>query len=289
MIDPVTGSLILAGAGALGSAFTGANNAKMTRQQIEAQRQAQQQGLGQNYQQMGLQDRQFGQTSNMNRQQQLDQRMASASGVQEQLNRNPLRDRAMYMMQQRIGMVPGAVQPRDFTRGTMPGAGEASGGYAPVLNQMQTAAGQYRAGMGGMDPSAMQAQLAGLRDQSQMPGLYEATTPDAMRYGAERQQLQLDAANAKYAKDRLALQDRANRLAGTLGGGQAAPQLATAADRTQADRDAQKAAAKKRMMMIAGLGAAPFMPAALGALGGLMKGKAALGAIPTFASGFTDS
>lgn len=270
MIDPVTGSLIFLGVGAAGNAITGANNAKMTRQQLEAQRQAQQQGLGQNYQQMGLQDRQFGQTSNMNRQQLLDERLKQASGVQEQLNRNPLRDQAMYMMQQRIGMVPGAVQPRDFTRGTMPGAGASTGGYAPVLNQMQTAAGQYRAGMGGMDASALRAQLAGLQDQSQMPGLYRPADPDAMRYGAERQQLQLDAANANYAKDRLALQDRANRLASTLGGGQAAPQLTTAADRTQAAQDAEKkAAANRRLMSMLGIGMGSGLGLAGAALGGL--------------------
>ena len=264
-MDPVTASLIFAGVNAAGSAASGMNTAKMTRQQIEAQRLAQQQGLGQNYQQMGLQDRQFGQTSNMNRQQQLDQRMASASGVQEQLNRNPLRDQAMYMMQQRAGMAPGAFAPRDFTRGTMPGAGAPAGGYGPMLGQMQTAAGQYKPGMGGMDPSALRAQLTGLKDMSQMPGLYAASTPDAMRYGAERQQLQLDASNAKYAQERVDLQNRANRLAGTLGGGQAAPQLAGAADYTQAEVDKdKKAAAKRRLMSMIGMG----MGGAIGGLGG---------------------
>jgi hypothetical protein len=270
MIDPVTGSLIMAGVGAIGSGLSGAQRNRLTRQQLEQERQQQQAGLGQNYQQMGTQERQFGQTSNLNRQQQFDQRMAAASGVQEQLNRNPLRDRAMFMMQQRAGMTPGAFQPRDFTRGTMPGAGAPTGGMAPLLTQMQTAAGQYQPGMGGMDPSALRAQLAGLQDQSQMPGMYAPQSADAMRYGAERQQLALDAARAGSARERLALQERANRLATTLGGSAGAPSMAMPGDSEQAQRDA----ARRRLQSMLGLVGGSMLGSALGPIGTVIGGIA---------------
>jgi hypothetical protein len=272
MIDPVTGSMIVSGIGSALSALSGANQQR-TQERI-SQQQANQ-AAAQNYQQMGMGDRQFGQTSNMNRQQLLDQRNAQAVQAQTALNLNPMRDRAAYMLTSRLGMPPGAFQPRDYTRGTMPGQGAPTGGMAPVMGAMQTAARDYRAGMGGMDTSALRAQLAGLQNQSQMPGLYEASTPDAMRYGAEQQQLQLDAANANYAQDRVNLQNRADRLASTLGRGQAAPQLLTAADRTQAAADAEKkAAANRRLMSMIGMGVGNAVGGLAGAgLGGLLGSR----------------
>jgi hypothetical protein len=109
--------------------------------------------------------------------------------------------------------------------------------------------------------------------------MYGAQGADQMRYGAERQQLMLDAANSKYAGDRVKLQDRANRLAGTLGGGAAAPTLATQQDVRQADEDASKAAARRRLMTMVGLGGAlggaigQFPGAVLGGLTGSRLGR----------------
>jgi hypothetical protein len=213
----------------------------------------------------------------MNRQTQLDNRLGQASAVQNQLNLNPMRDRAAYMLQQRAGAMPAAFQPRDFTKGTMPGSGAATGGMGSVMNQMQTAAGQYKAGAGGMDPSALQAQLAGLKNQSQMPGMYQGQTADQMRYGAEAQQMQVDASKAKYSQDRINLQNQANRLAGTLGGGQQAPTLTMTGDAEQAERDRKKKAdANRRLMAMAGLGLAAAIPGGM-ALGGAVNSAMAAG------------
>jgi hypothetical protein len=261
MIDPVTGSMIVSGIGSALSALSGANQQR-TQERI-SQQQANQ-AAAQNYQQMGMGDRQFGQTSNMNRQQLLDQRNAQAVQAQTALNLNPMRDRAAYMLTSRLGMPPGAFQPRDYTRGTMPGQGAPTGGMAPVMGAMQTAARDYRAGMGGMNDSALRAQLAGLQDQSQMPGMYTAQTPDQMRYDAESQQMAIDAARANSAGDRLRMQEQANRLAQTLGGGQAAPTLTRAGDIPQAQTDANRAAAQRRLMGFLGL--------PLGALGAAIGG-----------------
>lgn len=274
-MDPLTIGML--GLQAVGSGLNSANQAKMNKRQLEAQRQQANQSLGQNYQQMGQQDAQYGQTSNMNRQQLLDQRLGQASQVQNQLNMNPLRDRAAFMMQSRLGVPPAAFQARDFTRGTMPGAGNPSGGMAPVANAMQTAAGQYRAGAGGMDDSALRAQMAGLRDQSQMPGMYQAQNANQLRFGAEAQQNAIDAANAKYARDRVRNQEETNRLAASLGiDPSQVPTMATAQDRRQMEIDREKKeAANRRMMAMIGGGAllaTPFMPAALGALGSAMSG-----------------
>ena len=201
------GQLGVAGIGAIGSGLSGAANAKQNAADL-AERQRQfdltdrwmrerlglEQGLdrerlGQDYllqqQQMtnarntarenlGQSDRQFADRSGMDRAKFLDERGQSAIGVQNALNLAPMRDRALYMLQQRAGAMPAAFQARDFTRGGVAGSGQATGGYGSVLAAGQQAAGNYRGGMGGYDTTAMREALARYRDPSNLPDEYKA-------------------------------------------------------------------------------------------------------------------
>lgn len=269
---PATATIIAAGIGAVGSGLTGYGQAQQAKQnqKLTAAQLAAQQGL--NYQQLGQSDRQFGQTSNLNRANALDQRAVGAADLQRRLNLAPLSDQASYFLQQRAGMPPSAFQPRDFTRGTRPGAGAPTGGVTAGMNQAAQAMQGYRAGMGGIDTSALRGAIGRLQDESQLPGEYKAQSADQMRLGAEMQQRMVDAANAKKAGDRLNLQGQMNSLQQSMGGGIGnAPNVLRAGDAEQAERDAEKAAAKKRLMTMLGLGAAAALPGAIGAVAPILK------------------
>lgn len=265
-MDPVTGSLIAGGISAFGSALGGATNAQAQRDAARRQQQIAQQQLGQNYQQMGQSERQFGQTSNLNRANQLDQRAVTAADLQRRMNLAPLADQAAFFLRQRAGAPPTAFQPRDFTQGTMPGAGRATGGVEAGMNQAQQAMQGYQAGMGGMDTSVLAEAIKRMRDPSQLPGEYMAQTPDQMRADAEIQQRLVEAANARTAGDRTRLQNQINALQGTMGGGGQAPNVLRPNDIAQAQQDAERQAAQRRLMGMLGI---PF--GAIGAgIGGLI-------------------
>jgi hypothetical protein len=176
------------GAQALGSALSARTQAKQNRDQLrqqadqfakqqQLQREQMAQGNTLQRDQMGQSDRQFGANFNTNRVGQMDQRAQQAAALQRQINLNPLADRAAYMLAQRAGAMPAAFQPRDYTQGGIPGRGQATGGLADVLNAQRTAAGNYKAGMGGMDPAALIAARNRLQFQGDMPGMYGAQTP----------------------------------------------------------------------------------------------------------------
>jgi len=166
------------GAQALGSAFGAANQNKMNNRQLDEQRRQfdlqQRQQREQFAAQQGQSDRQFGQQSNLARANQLDQRSVGAADMQRRLSMAPLTDQAMSYMQARAGAAPAAFQGRDFTRGTMPGAGAAQGGMASTLGAARTAMQSYRPGMGGLDTSALRESIARLRSQQDIPGMYGA-------------------------------------------------------------------------------------------------------------------
>ena len=134
-MEPIsTGAYLGAmGISALGSALGGYSQAQAAKDAAKRQQQQAQQVLGQSYQQMGQNDRQFAQNSNLDRSKYLDQRALGAADIQRRINLTPIADQAAYGMRNMLGAAPAPFQPRDFTRGTMPGQGQASGGAAPML------------------------------------------------------------------------------------------------------------------------------------------------------------
>ena len=226
-MEPIsTGAYLGAmGISALGSALGGYSQAQAAKDAAKRQQQQAQQVLGQSYQQMGQNDRQFAQNSNLDRSKYLDQRALGAADIQRRINLTPIADQAAYGMRNMLGAAPAPFQPRDFTRGTMPGQGQASGGAAPMLAAQNAAMQQYTPGAGGMDNPELAATRERLKSMVGVPAEYAAMNPNQMRLGAEMQQMQIDAANAKKARDRVAIQDRMNRLQGSLGGGGTAPNV----------------------------------------------------------------
>lgn len=240
MPEPISTGAFLAAAGisALGSGLSGAASASAQRDAAKRQQMIAQQQLGQNYQQLGQSDRQFAQNSNLDRSKYLDDRGAAAAALQRRINLNPLADQAAYGMRNMLGSAPAPFQPRDFTRGTMPGAGQASGGTAPMLEAQNAAMQRYTAGAGGMDDSALIAARNRLQSMAGVPAEYAAMDPGQMRFNAETQQMGIDAARAKYARDRIRMQEQADRMGASMG--YTVPRLASAADYRQAELDRRK-------------------------------------------------
>lgn len=130
----------------------------------------------------GQDERMYADKSAFDRAKYQDERLKAAIGVQRSLNMAPLNDRALYMLQQRAGATPAAFQARDFTRGTVPGAGQATGGMGSVLAAQQKAAQGYRPGMGGFDTSAMKDAFKRYMDPDTLPAAYQAQSYTAGTY-----------------------------------------------------------------------------------------------------------
>lgn len=77
--------------------------------------------------------------------------MDNAGAVQKQIEMSPLRDRAMYMLSQRMGLPQGSFSPKDIFN---PGGTGSQGGYDQ--NALNTANAGYTPGAGGVDPSVNQ-------------------------------------------------------------------------------------------------------------------------------------
>lgn len=164
-----------------------------------------------NWQQLGQADRQYGQNANMARAQYLDQRGVAAADLQKRLGLAPLADRAAYMLAARAGAAPAAFQARDFTRGGEPGAGAATGGYAPMLNAQAQAAQNYTAGAGGLQTDALEAALARLRSMAGVPAEYEAREGGRMALDSKIDEQRLFMANETKAGELRKYQNRLNR------------------------------------------------------------------------------
>lgn len=80
--------------------------------------------------------------------------MENAPGVQRQIEMSPMRDRAMYMLSQRMGAPMQTFSPRDIFN---PGGAGTQGGYDQ--NALNAANARYKPGAGGVDPSVLQAIL----------------------------------------------------------------------------------------------------------------------------------
>ncbi len=98
----------------------------------------------------------------------------TAVGVQGQINRAPIADKAQALLLAHMGVSPGAFQPRDYTQGLSNIARPFTAPGAPVATAMQTAAANYTPGSGGVDTSTAQALLAKLKGSA---GLSTPTTP----------------------------------------------------------------------------------------------------------------
>lgn len=107
----------------------------------------------------GQADRQFGANYNIDRMGKLDERATSAARLQRALNTSPLQDRAMYMLNQRLGMSPGSY---------------AQGGAAPLLEGLRNASGNYQQGQGGMDFSVLRNAIGRMTSGADDPGAYRA-------------------------------------------------------------------------------------------------------------------
>lgn len=198
---------------AIGQGMQGFGAAKAQKDQAaQARRQAEQQQRY-SYADLGQSDRQFGQTSNLERSKYLDERGIQASALRNQMNRLPLADRAAYMLAARAGAAPAPFQARDFTRGTTPGAGQATGGYAEGLAAQRTAAGQYTTGAGGMmyNPE-LEGAINRLNSMAGVPGEYGAQSPMKTQLEAAlAEQMQL-AATGKSSEERAKAQAAVIRI-----------------------------------------------------------------------------
>lgn len=205
-MDPMTiatlGSLALQG---IGSAVSGIAAGKASAEDRKAAAEAQRRQLGQSYQQMGMTDRQYGQQSNMDRSRYLDERGVAAADLRRRQNLAPLSDQASAMLAARVGAAPAAFQARDYTRGTTPGAGQATGGFASTLGAQRQTASTYQPGQGGlMNNPELQSALARLSSMAGVPGEYTPMSAQQMGMQAEiddqRRQMAMDNRPAERAK-----------------------------------------------------------------------------------------
>lgn len=103
----------------------------------------------------------------------------NAVRAQTMLNAAPIADKAQALALARLGVSPGAFQPRDFTRG----AGDLTRGFtapsANVASTMQSAAQNYTPGSGGYDTSAIRMLLARMQaNQRSRPASTTVPPPD---------------------------------------------------------------------------------------------------------------
>lgn len=83
-----------------------------------------------------------------------------ASQLQHQQDTAPIRDQAMYMIQQRLGMTPQTFKPHDLYNQSTSSATPQYGGYNP--QQLQQAAANYQPGMGGVNTGVNQQAIGGM-------------------------------------------------------------------------------------------------------------------------------
>lgn len=83
-----------------------------------------------------------------------------ASQLQHQQDTAPIRDQAMYLLQQRLGMTPQTFQPHDLYNQRTSAAAPQYGGYNP--QQLQTAQQSYTPGAGGVNTAVNQQAIGGI-------------------------------------------------------------------------------------------------------------------------------
>ncbi len=98
---------------------------------------------------------QFGRTTG-------DTEAQQAVRTETQLNKAPIADKAQALILSRMGVSPGAFQPRDFTQGLSNLSKPFTAPGAPVATSMQRAASSYTPGSGGVNTDVAKALLAKL-------------------------------------------------------------------------------------------------------------------------------
>ena len=151
-----------AGITALGSAFNAVSGNKDRQRQREEERRQFDQTMAQRRAEQEAQQA-------MDRAKYMDERAGAAANVQDRLNYAPMADRAAALMAARLGVSPEPWQPRDYTRGTMPGRGQARGGIDSVLQAERAANAAYRPGTGGINTDQLRAMMDRLKDDTAVP------------------------------------------------------------------------------------------------------------------------
>lgn len=83
-----------------------------------------------------------------------------ASQLQHQQDTAPIRDQAMYLLQQRLGMTPQTFQPHDLYNQSSSSATPQYGGYNP--QQLQASQASYQPGMGNVNTTVNQQAIGGI-------------------------------------------------------------------------------------------------------------------------------
>ncbi len=99
-----------------------------------------------------------------------DTEAQSAVRAQTQLNQSPLADKAQALILARMGVSPGAFQPRDITRGVSDLSRNSVAPGANVATTLQKAAAGYKPGQGGVDTSVLRSLIAKLTGSSGLQG-----------------------------------------------------------------------------------------------------------------------
>lgn len=105
---------------------------------------------------------QFGRTTG-------DTEAQAAVRAQTQLNTAPIADKAQALILARMGVSPGAFQPRDYTQGQASLTTPHAAPGANVATTMQNAAANYQPGQGGVDTSVLKALIAKMTGSSGLP------------------------------------------------------------------------------------------------------------------------
>lgn len=95
-----------------------------------------------------------------------DTEAQAAVRAKTQLNKAPIADKAQALVLARMGVAPGAFQPRDYTQGTANLSKSFTAPGADVATAMQHASQGYKPGQGGVDTSVIKALLAKLTGSS---------------------------------------------------------------------------------------------------------------------------
>lgn len=112
---------------------------------------------------------------------------AEASQLQHEQDSAPLRDRAMYLLQQRLGQTPSQFKPHDIYNQSTSSATPQYGGYDQ--NALAQANQAYQPGMGGVNTAVNQQAIAGIGyGNTQSNPLQVATTGQTPQMVQQQQQ-----------------------------------------------------------------------------------------------------
>ncbi len=136
----------------------GVTSAQQAARDAEAKRQADA-NLAQRIAEAKTGSDQFGRTTG-------DTEAQAAVRAQTQLNKSPIADKAQALILARMGVSPGAFQPRDITRGVQELSRPSVAPGANVATTMQNAAANYKPGQGGINNDVLRGLITKMTGQS---------------------------------------------------------------------------------------------------------------------------